>query len=401
MDKQDTFVIIGGGIAGLSAAESIRKQSADARIVIIGKEPAPPYNRTMLTKMPLDVTASKAESVKEDAWFTQNNVELLSGKAAISLDTNAKAVTLDDGSSINYGKCVLATGAESMALPITGINKAGVVGLRTAQDIYAIRQILIGSKRAVVIGGGLIGIEIAWELKKAGAYVTVLEGADYLMKRVIDEETAVILQDMMEQRGIHVVTGAKIKAVEGDGSVEAVSLEDGSRYEAGLVIVAAGISPNKQIAQEAALTVGRSIVVDSFMRTSAEDVYACGDCAEYQGMNVGTWIQAENQGRIAGTNATGGSMQYSPESPSLFVNALGTSLFCIGDMGKAEGVTYETRTIKGNSESESNLINPKPGGFTYEKYYYTGGKTVGAALIGNLSKIKAVKELVKNKEDKA
>jgi len=391
--KRETFVVLGSGIAGLSAAEAIRERT-DAQIMLLGKERVLPYNRPMLTKMPLRGGTAKAASLHDEKWYARNDIELAPGKTALFLDTADKTVTLDDGSDIRYDKCVVATGAENLRLPIPGAGKVGVVGVRAARDIFTIRQILLSSNRAVVVGGGVIGLEIAWELKMAGADVTVMERAPYLMKRVIDEETASVLHDAVEQAGIKLITGAEIKAIEGVRGVSGVTLEDGSLYPAGLVVMAAGISPNIRFAKEAGLDVGHSIKVDSFMRTSAPDVYACGDCAEFAGVNAGAWFRAKEQGRIAGTNAAAGNLEYSPQPLSLFMNALNVPLFCIGDMGKTDGITYETRTARNISDGGGNFINPRPGGSAYEKYYFLNGRMVGAALLGDLSKMKQVRELI-------
>jgi len=393
------FVVLGGGIAGLSAAEAIR-QHTDARIILLGKEDIPPYNRPMITKIPLRGGIAKAALLHGEKWYAQNNIELLLGTTALSLNISDKTVTFDDGSDVRYEKCVMATGAENLTLPVPGAEKNGVVGVRTARDIFTIRQILLNSSRAVVIGGGVIGLEIACELKREGADVTMLERAPYLMKRVIDEETALVLQEAVERAGIKLVTGAEIKAIEGTDSVSGVTLEDGSTFPAGLVVMAAGIIPNARLAKEAGLDVGHSVKVDSFMRTSAPDVFACGDCAAFAGVNAGSWFLAKEQGRIAGANAACGDEkhekyeEYQSGPLSLFMNALDTPLFCIGDMGKADGVTYEIRTARSVSVSGDNLINPRPGGSVYEKYYFVNGRMVGAAILGDLSKMKQVRELI-------
>jgi NAD(P)H-nitrite reductase large subunit len=279
--------------------------------------------------------------------------------------------------------------------PIKGREKEGVFTVRYETDIQDIRHALLKAKRAVIIGGGVIGLEIAAEMKKENISVTVIEVANTIMERLLDAGTALTLQKSIESMGIVVVTGAKISEIEGNERANCVALEDGSKFPTDIVVVSAGIKPNIQIAQQAGIVTGRSIIVNEFMETSASDVYACGDCAECLGVNTGTWMQSILQGECAGANAAGDRMAYQSEPNPIIFQTAGTSLFSIGDMGKTGEKDYEIRSQSSRIIDEGYSVNIKTCEMdAYAAYCYLNEKLVGASMIGDLSHLEFIQDAV-------
>jgi len=388
------FVIIGSGIAALSAAKAIRDRRKDAIITMIGEEGSLPYSRPMLTKIPLRGSAPGIPPLHDIEWYGENKIDLRLGVKAVALDTVAKTVTLDTGEKLRYDKCVYAAGGAAFVPPgFSAKNAKNIISVRRDSDINSIKRLVPCINRAVVIGGGIIGIELAWELKKAGAEVTIVETAAHILPRILDAQTAGLFEDALKAAGIRIVTGAALGALRED-SPAALELA-GS-----LVAVCAGIRPNVALAKAAGIKTGGGVLVDKFMRTSEKDVYACGDCAEFEGLCTGTWEHAKAQGETAGANAAsanGGadSLEFQGGAAAVIVNAADTPLYCIGDMGKKPGVKYEERVNNIAHQFAPQfahlLVNNRTSSkLGFEKYYYAEGSLTGAALIGNLANMEKI-----------
>lgn len=394
-DSNQTFLILGGGIAGVQAAAAIRQRNSKGRIILTEAEELLPYSRPMLTKAPLKGFMPEHHFIHNKSWYWQQNIELKLGYKAVALNGEKKTVVFENGRVIPYDKCIYALGAESFVPPIPGCNNERVVTIRRASDIEKIRRMSLTSKKVVVIGGGVIGVETAWELAKAGMAVTIIEMADMLMERLLDESAARYLEASLKKAGLSLVTGARITAIEGGSHVENVVLAGGKSYPADLVILSAGIKTNVQLAQLAGMEVGRSIVVNKHMETSVLDIYACGDCAEYHGYNSGTWTESQSQGEVAGANATGDALSWKVQPTLLMLHAGSISLFLTGDAGKNPKQSYTIYQVTTQPKEEEFLINKRPGGGKcHETYYISEHKLVGAILIGDLTKIRLIKECI-------
>ena len=238
-------------------------------------------------------------------------------------------------------------------------------------------------KNAVVIGGGVLGLEAAWELSKAKCKVTVLELADKLMGRQLDYEGGKFLEEIIKGTGIDIKLNVKIDEIEGENSVTGVRINGNEVIEADLVIISCGIAANSKIAKEAGINANRAIIVNEKMETNVSDIYACGDCAEYNGINYAIWPQALEMGKVAGANATGDSLTYETVDAALSFNGMKTSLYVIGDNGKNPNVQYKTVEFK------------DPVKKTYTKYYFANNRLCGVILIGDTSTIAKVTQDVK------
>jgi NAD(P)H-nitrite reductase large subunit len=393
-DTTEAFLILGGGVAGLSAAIAIRERNPSAKITIVGKEPFLPYTRPMLTKAPMLYFKTRAYLIHDAEWFSKNRIEVLTNREVTSLNCGGGSVGFDDGGKIFYNKCVYALGADSYIPPIPGADRSTVITVRELSDIERVRRALLGAQQAVIIGGGVIGLEMAWELKKAGLGVKVVELADTLMKRVLDSGSAKFLESCIKSVGVDIITGARTSAIESDGRKKIVRLEDGSCLSADFVIMSAGATPNVEPARIAGIKTNRAILVNRHMETSVPNIYACGDCAEFEGYHVEAWTRSQSQGYVAGANAAGEKLCYLEQPLSLTLHTTETCLFTIGDMGNDPDKTYDRQTNHGNptqnSESKHFLINKRPyGAKSYESYCYTNGTLVGATLIGDLTKMRS------------
>lgn len=364
-DTAEKFLILGGGTAAFNAAKAIREHNATASIVMLTAEGAAPYARPMLTKTLMNGASAEDMAVEPSSWYDERDIYVVTGCTVESLDPQEKLVQCAGGYGFVYDKLIYALGARCFLPDFPGNDLPHVVTIRTVEDAQRVREIAKTTRDAVVIGGGVLGLEAAWALREGGMNVTVLEQGDQIMKRQIDAEAAEILSKAMEDKGVTLLKNAQTASV----SAEAVTLKDGRVIPAGLVIVSAGIRANVALAQAAGLDVGRNINVDDHMRTSAADVYACGDCAAF-GMSYGLWSEATEMGRVAGVNAAGGDEAYVPVARPLIFHGMGTALFALGDCGK-QGRDYQVEEIRREGQ--------------YEKYWRVDGRLVGALLLGDIT----------------
>ena len=409
-DKEQIITIIGGGQAAFAAAKAARERSKAAHIIMISREEHLPYYRPMLTKTMLAGFTADQLSIEPENWYEENDILPLLGRDVASIDTKAKTITLGDGAVFAYDKLIYALGAESFVPPITGLFvkdglRSGASVIRTVDDALKIKDMIAnGAKNAVVIGGGVLGLEAAWELRRSGLGVTVLETAPRLMQRQIDVPASDIIISAAKKSGVEIVTGAKIAAVYGDTAadlkklgasiinslldanvikggdeaespVRGVVLEDGRYYPCDLLVISTGVRANISLAQAAGIECGRGVTVDDHMRTSAPDVYACGDCAELGGVNYALWSQASGEGMTAGANAVGDDVTYRPEGGPVSFSGFDTSLYAVGDNGSDPKKSF--RTIESRDDSRG----------IYEKFYFSGGHLVGVIDIGGKPKL--------------
>lgn len=385
-DTDHFYVILGNGAAGLSAAKAIRERDKTGSVIMISNEAYPTYNRPMLTKSMVAELDAKEILVEPEAWYQENNIHLLLEKEVTGIHTDKKEITLSDGTALKYTKLIYALGSECFVPPIPGTDKPEVVAIRRMSDIEKIEAMLDRVQNVVVIGGGVLGLEAAWELKKARKQVVVLEAAPQIMGRQLDEGASQMLTDISRSNGIDIHAGVQIASIEGESSVTGVKLADGREFPAELVIVSAGVRANVGAAKNAGLDINRGIVVNADMSTSDENIFACGDCAEYEGINYAIWPQALEQGKVAGANAAGDALTYTTVSAGLSFHGMNIGLYAIGDNGKNPNLIYRTVEFKDMGRKQ------------YEKYYFLNNRLCGAILIGDTSKMAFVTEAVEQKK---
>lgn len=379
-------LILGSGIAGRTAAETIRTYAPHTSVLLISQEDS--GLRPLLTKTSFQQIGTSSLLAME------TGVPQLC--AAVTELLPAEHIVRTSAGSVFYKKCIYALGSRSFIPPFSGSQTQGVYSIRTAADMAAIKNALPGVRQAVVIGGGVIGLEAGQMLAAYGIQVTILESAPYLMSRVLDPETAREYQNHLSS--CHVETGVTISAICGDARVSDVVLSDGRHFPCQLVIVSCGVRANTAIAAAAGLDVQRGVVVSDQMQTSDPDIYACGDCVQFQGQCTALWKPAMEQGKTAALHLCGLDACYRPSSyPVLFYSPRG-ALFAMGNLGGSDSAALQVVTSRKWS-SHPLLVNPRRGS-TYQRLVYDGKQLVGAALIGDLSAMFELRKQITEGETK-
>ncbi|MFC0239999.1 NAD(P)/FAD-dependent oxidoreductase [Rhodopseudomonas telluris] len=368
----EPLVIIGNGMAAVRLVEELAKHALGRyAIAVIGDEPRLAYNRVLLSSV-LAREVSKAEiELRPAQWWRDRGVTLLYGQsaAATAIDAGIRRVRLATGATLPFSKLVIATGSKPIRLNVKGMDLPGVLTFRDLADVAAIEDAASGGRRAVVIGGGLLGLEAAYGLAKAGAEVTVVHLMDRLMERQLDPTAAAMLKRAVESKGIAVELSADTAAISGDGRVEAVELKDGRTLPADLVVVAAGIRPNVELARGAGIEIGRGVLVNDQLQTSLPGIYAIGECAEHRGACYGLVEPAYEQARALASYLSGGDGAYRGSVLATNLKVSGVDLFSAGD-------------FLGGAGSEA-IVMTDPGLGSYRKLVIKDGKLTGCVLFGD------------------
>jgi len=330
------FLILGNGIAGITAAYTIRSYNKNADITIVSQEPYPAYSACVLSDYLCDEISRERIFVREFKDYMRQNILLILGKKCTALDINRKRLILQT-ESISYDKLIIATGSETIELPIYGIEKKGVFRFKSLEDVDRIYE--WAGQRAVVIGSGPIGVEISLAMKKKGYEVFLLEFLGSVLPRVFEAYPASMIQDLLQRMGIEVLTGEKVTEILGANRVEGVSTNR-RKVSCDTVIVATGVKPAVGFL-EGVLDFGKlgGIITNECMRTSVPDIYACGDCVETKSMVTGRsvlsllWHNARTQGNIAGSNAVGIHRTYPGSVNITAIDLFGTHVFSGGIIG--------------------------------------------------------------------
>jgi len=317
MTADRTFVIAGAGFAGAKAAETLRDEGFDGRVVLVGAEHERPYERPPLSKDYLRGEVGREKVyVHDEAFYGDRRIELRVGRTAVGLDTSADELTLDDGERLGYDRLLLATGAEPRRLAIPGGELDGVLYLRTVGDSDALRERLERGGVVVVVGAGWIGAEVAASARQKGLDVTVVDPLSVPLERVLGAEIGAAYGELHRDHGVRMLMGTGVDAFEGDGAVERVRTSDGLELECDLVVVGVGVQPRTELAAQAGLAVGDGILVDERLQTSAPGVFAAGDVANAphpfygERIRVEHWANALEQGPAAARSMLGGTTAY-------------------------------------------------------------------------------------------
>lgn len=372
--SRETVVIIGNNAAGISAAESIRKRNENVNVVIVDKDPNYAYYRPSLSDYISNSHDEEYFYLHDGKWYDENNITMKLGIAVTEIDKINKKVILEKGEKISYDKLIIATGSHNFVPPIDGIRKKGVFTIKTLTDADNVKEYASKSKKAVVIGAGLLGLEAGWELKKLGLDVSMIEMAPRILPKQLDEEGAKVFEKGIDETGIKIYKGVTVDSISGEDAVTGVKLVDKTVIDADMVIISSGVRSNIQLAKDADIETNKGILVNENMETSDEDIYACGDVAEFRGINYLIWAQAVKQGEVAGANAVGDVIAYENIVPSNIFNGMNMTIFSIGDLGVDKQLSYKSVEY----QDIDNRI--------YKKLYFVNDKFVGGILIGDISK---------------
>ncbi|MEQ8592945.1 MAG: nitrite reductase large subunit NirB [Parvibaculum sp.] len=339
MAEKQKLVVIGNGMAGCRAVEELLARAPDRyEITIFGAEPEVNYNRIMLSPVLAGETSFDEIVINGADWYAENGIELRSGEEVIAIDAASRVVTTDKGDRCAYDRLLIATGSLPFILPVPGAALDGVIAFRDIEDVRRMIRTAQGGGRAVVIGGGLLGLEAANGLRALGMEVTVIHLMETLMERQLDEAAGFLLRRELEGRGIEVLTGATTEEIVGDEAVKGVKLKDGRTIQADLVVMAAGIRPNIALARDAGLHCNRGIVVDDSMRTSDPSILAVGECVEHRGLIYGLVAPIWEMCRAVGdTLADVGGAGYHGSVISTKLKVTGVDVFSAGDFAAGDG----------------------------------------------------------------
>ena len=366
----EPLVIIGNGMAAARFVDEMAKRALGRyAIAVIGDEPRLAYNRVLLSSVLAGEATSEEIELKPSAWWRDQGVTLTYGCAANSIDLNHRTIHLANGIAVPFSKVVIATGSSAIRLNVPGADLPGVHTFRDSRDVDMLLKLARDKRRVVVVGGGLLGLEVAYGLAKAGSKVTLLHLMDRLMERQLDAPAGALLKRLVEGKGIEVVLGANTRQILGLGDVQAVELVDGRVIAADAVVFAAGIRPNVTLAKDAGVPVNRGIVVDDQLRTGNHDVFALGECAEHRGTCYGLVEPAYEQARVLADHLAGRDALYSGSIVSTNLKVSGVSVFSAGD-------------FLGESGADTLVFNDERRG-TYKKLVVADGRLKGAVLVGD------------------
>ncbi|HIA09073.1 MAG TPA: NAD(P)/FAD-dependent oxidoreductase [Chromatiaceae bacterium] len=336
---KEKLVLIGNGMAGVRTLEELLKITPDHYdITVFGAEPYGNYNRIMLSPLLAGEKTVDDIMLNGEQWYIDNGITLHKGKTVTQIDRVNRKVIADDGTTAHYDRLLLATGSNPFVIPVPGKDKVGVIAFRDIQDVYNMLTAARDYKKAVVIGGGLLGLEAANGLMKQGMDVTVVHLLDSLMERQLDKVASALLKASLEERGMQFLMEAATQEIIGNGRVQGVRFKDGSEIKADLVVMGVGIVPNTALAQDAGLHCERGIVVDDVMQTFDPRIYAVGECAQHRGIAYGLVAPLFEQGKVAANQlAKLGYAHYKGSVTSTKLKVTGIDLFSAGEFNQAEG----------------------------------------------------------------
>lgn len=381
----ESIIIIGGGIAGVSAAEAIRANNKKCCITILGDEDYLPYYRMRLSH---EIGKNPRVSnllIHESDWYVQNNIVFKNKSKVVEIDAKKHLVVLNN-EKLHFDKLLIANGSSPFVPPVEGVHHQGVFALRTVNDLKKLYNFVENKETGTVIGGGVLGLEAAWGLaSRAGKEIVLLERGPYLLSKQLDKKGSDMLKARGEAAGITFFTQCNVNKIDGTEKVEGIHLETQGCISTQFVIFATGIRPNINIFKKSSLDVGRGVVVNEFMETSIDGVYAAGDVAEYREKVYGIWPVAREQGRTAGLNMAGIKKRYEEVVPSNYISVFDTKVFSAGQ-------------IHDNDKQNCIVIEdyrPKEG--IYRKLVIEDGVIIGVILVGNTKKALDFQKAIKNK----
>jgi NADPH-dependent 2,4-dienoyl-CoA reductase/sulfur reductase-like enzyme/ferredoxin len=381
-------VVIGTGIAGITAVEEVRKLHPNVEITVIGTERYDFYNRMAISRLVDEDTTPDKLSLMSADWARRRRVLYLPGVSAAAINRERREVIPDEGVSLPYDRLVLAMGARSRIPAIEGIDLPGTFALRTVDDALEVRRHVHrpGLRRAVIIGGGLLGLEAAYHLVQAGLRVWIVGRGEWPADRQLDEHAGALLSQMLQDLGIEYIPNSEPRRLLGRDAIERVELMDGHVLEVGLCLLAAGIVPEIDLAREAGLEVVQGVVVNDHMMTSDEAIYAAGDVIEYGGRTFGLWPASVDQAVVAGTNLLGGDLPYHATMAPAQLKVPGIDLLSVGEIAPRGPEEREIRITDRHARH-------------YRKLVLHQGHAIGAIAIGSPTLFDGIIDAVQTSRD--
>ncbi len=385
--KSGDILIIGASAAGVSAAREIRAVDPTVPVRLFSEEPVFPYYRPFLTEAIGDEAVEERSGffLNAEGWYEKNGIEVRRGEKVAHIDTGAREIVTARGDRHSYGRCIIATGSHPFVPFPNACERENVFAVRTLRDAADVRECAKRSSSAIVVGGGLLGLEAAHFLSARGLRVTVLEASDRILPRQLDEECAEIACRIIEKNSVELILGVTADSILGEGRATGLKLSTGAELSADMIVFSIGVRPSVELARECGIRVDRAIVVNEMMETSEPGIYACGDAAEFMGKTMALWMPAVKQGKIAGSNAAGRAARFEDEVYPAVLNLFGTRLFSAGSLCQdmSDG---EYRPCMDKDEEKGH----------YRKTFYIDDRLAGFILIGNVSESKRLLDEFRN-----
>jgi nitrite reductase (NADH) large subunit len=372
--KRARLVVVGNGMAGMRTVEELLSRAPGRyEISAIGAEPHPNYNRILLSSVLASDKTLDEIVINPRSWYHEHGIRLIAGKRATAINRGARTVALADGAIVPYEKLLLATGSKPVAPPIPGLRLPNVRAFRDIADVEAMIEATTKERRAVVIGGGLLGLEAAWGLKRRGMSVSLVHLMPTLMERQLDVAAGTLLHRDLDARGIAFFMNSQTEEIVGTDRATGVRLADGRTLPADLVVLAIGIRPNVDLARDAGLDVNRGILVGDDMATCDPDIYAVGECIEHNGQVFGLVAPIWDQAKVCGARLAGDAdAVYVPQPVFTSLKITGVDVFSAGVLAAAD-----------ESEEELTLHDAARG--LYKKVILRQDKVVGSVLYGSVA----------------
>jgi nitrite reductase (NADH) large subunit len=379
----NTYLIIGNGVAGTTAAENIRLNDTKGEITIVTDEDLPFYYRVRLPDYLGGVVAESELIAKKDAWYDEKKISLQLNTRINGANPDKKHLLTAEGATLAYDRLLLANGSHPFIPPIKGSDTKGVYVVHTLHDVRQISQAAEKISNVVLIGGGLLGLETANALQKLGKNITVVEFFPRLLPRQLDNEGAARLQHFFENLNFTFKLGAITREITGDKRVKQVVLENGTVLPTEMVIISAGVRPTLDLAKMLGLKTDKGVIVDKFMQTSQRGIYAAGDVIEFEGKTYGIWPAAMEQGKIAGLNISGGKTSY---EGTILANTL-----------KVAGIDLATTgEIDAENRYESKIVAYED---IYKKVVIDNGRVIGCIMLGDRKNFNRINKAITSGED--
>ena len=390
--KQIKYLIIGGGVTGTTAAETIRQNDKENGIMIISDEPYRFYSRIMLSKPAFFLGKIPFDKIwlKTEEWYQKNNIELLAGRKAVKLDSRNKTVALDNGDKINYEKLLLAIGGHSRELQIPGSDKNGVLYLRNLSDAKAIAELVKTAKKSVIIGGGFVGFEMCEMMRMVGVEVDLVIREKKFWEGVLDEEGSEIVENSLQKNGVNIIRESEVKEIIGGEKADGIILKSGKKISADIVLVSIGVFCPYGWIKDAKIETSRGIIANEYLETNVKDIWTAGDAAEFTDIiscekgYVGNWANAQLQGKVAALNMIG------KRQPFRFVSFCNSSGFGLNIAFIGDFKVGENREIISAASVENNL---------YRRLIVKNNKIIGAILINKINEVTTIREVIEKGVD--
>lgn len=385
--RQFKYLIIGGGVSGTTAAETIRLNDKEGSIIVAGEEPYPAYSRVALSKHEFYSKEWQEEKIwyRAPDWYSKENIELMAGKIAVSLDTGKKIVRLNDGEEINYEKLLVATGSCARKLVVPGSDKKNIFSLRNLDDAKAIRDKIPTIKKAIAIGGGFVSFEMCHILRQFKIDTTLILRESYYWEPILSRDEAAVVKDALVNGGVKILKNTEVGEVTGGESVEGIILKDGTKIECDMIIPGIGVVCSLDWLKNSGLEINKGILANEYLETNLPDVWASGDVAEFNDLileervQLGNWLNAQQQGRIAGLNMAGKKESFRVVS-SYSTGGFGVSICFVGDVRPADDRMMISR---GTKESKS-----------WARLIIKDGEIIGATMINRAPELSLISKLI-------